>query len=198
MAFQPMGMVIGLMFARQQNVADASARNRLMLLGGLFGANPTGLIISHELARREGALEAAASPGTGTGGGVPNVQIPDVSGGSYDDAVAALQGLQLAAQRQDVVSSTVDKDQVIDTDPPASTLVASGSTVTVRVSLGVQISSVVGMKTADARKKLEGIGFKVTTKPKDPAPDSNVSAQSPDGGSYDNAGANVTLTCVTP
>jgi serine/threonine-protein kinase len=64
------------------------------------------------------------------------VTVPDVSGGDYDAAAAALTQIGLNPVRVDQPSSDVPAGDVIGTDPPAGTVVVEGFTVDVLVSTG--------------------------------------------------------------
>jgi hypothetical protein len=64
------------------------------------------------------------------------IEIPPVAGSTFDAASTALRGLGLQVRRIDQASNTVPEGQVIETDPPAGTLVLVGFPVDVVVSTG--------------------------------------------------------------
>jgi serine/threonine-protein kinase len=64
------------------------------------------------------------------------IEIPPVTGSTFDAASTALRGLGLQVRRIDQASNTVPEGQVIETDPPAGTLVLLGFPVKVFVSTG--------------------------------------------------------------
>ena len=68
--------------------------------------------------------------------GPPLVVVPEVSGRSYDAAVARLREQGLGVTRADDFNDTVPVDRVIRTDPEAGQKAPEGSAVTVHVSKG--------------------------------------------------------------
>jgi eukaryotic-like serine/threonine-protein kinase len=98
-----------------------------------------------------------------------HVGIPDVIGKSSDQASQILDhaGFDVAIK---AVPSGAPRDQVVEQDPIPTDRgggkVEKGSTVTLTVSSGpaiVAVPSVTGLSEADATKRLEKAGFKVTT-----------------------------------
>jgi serine/threonine-protein kinase len=91
-------------------------------------------------------------------------EIPTVTGQSYEAADATLQQLDLVTARFDVYSDSIPAGQVVDTDPPAGTIVGPGTVIDVRVSQGRQavvVPSVAGRAAADAAAALSAAGFTV-------------------------------------
>ena len=69
--------------------------------------------------------------------------VPDVgSGGSYADAAAKLDAVQLSAAQVDEFNDTVPAGQVLGSDPAAGTQVPRGTVVSVRVSKGPDLVAV--------------------------------------------------------
>ncbi|HWC37612.1 MAG TPA: PASTA domain-containing protein [Acidimicrobiales bacterium] len=96
-------------------------------------------------------------------GPAPRV-VPDLTGSSYDDAAAKLQGLRLAPARQNAFSDTVAQNKVISTSPGPGASVARDSTVTLVVSAGpdmVTVPDVRGGSVSSATRTLEQSGLKV-------------------------------------
>jgi beta-lactam-binding protein with PASTA domain/predicted Ser/Thr protein kinase len=98
-----------------------------------------------------------------------HVGIPDVIGKNSDQASQILDsaGLKVAIK---AVPSAAPRDQVVEQDPIPTDRgggkAEEGSTVTLSVSSGpaiVAVPSVIGLSEADATKRLENVGFKVTT-----------------------------------
>ena len=90
--------------------------------------------------------------------------LPDLTGASYTDAVARLQGLRLVPARQNAFSDSVAQGIVISTAPGAGSSVGRDSTVTVVVSAGpdmVTVPDLVGANAATATRSLEQSGLKV-------------------------------------
>jgi eukaryotic-like serine/threonine-protein kinase len=96
------------------------------------------------------------------GGGMRNVQIPDVRNQASADAIAALQNHGFKTRTQQKPDSTVPPDHVIGTDPGANTKVGAGELITVNVSTGPEqreVPDVSSLSYAAAIKKLKAAGF---------------------------------------
>ena len=131
--------------------------------------------------------------------GKERVKVPDVKG---KDAAAAANDLGRAGLETKTVreaSDTVEEGKVIRTEPPAGTEVEKGSTVTLVVSSGkaqVVVPDVVGLKEAEATKKLTDAGFKVVKQDQavaDPDEDGRVQDQDPKGDAKADQGSTVTI-----
>ena len=95
--------------------------------------------------------------------GKPKVAVPGVVGKSLADAVAALAGVKLHANPQNVPSDQ-PTGTVVAQDPRAGTVVVEGSTVRINVSKGpkqVFLPSVVGLSYDQASAQLQTAGFAV-------------------------------------
>jgi serine/threonine-protein kinase len=97
--------------------------------------------------------------------GPPVVVVPATDGKSPDEARAALTALGLQVGSEITTSSpTVPKGQVIGTDPPAGTSVASGQPISVLISSGPELVTVpvtIGSSEASAVLALQAHGFSV-------------------------------------
>jgi serine/threonine-protein kinase len=96
------------------------------------------------------------------GGGMRNVQVPDVRNQASADAIAALQNHGFKTRTQQKPDSTVPPDHVIDTDPGANTSVAAGDEITLNVSTGPEqreVPDVSGLSYSDAVRRLTEAGF---------------------------------------
>ena len=87
--------------------------------------------------------------------GQKGVEVPDVTGVSYAEAVTMLQQKGFVANKAESYSSEVAKGNVISQTPEAGSKAPSGSAVTVRVSLGaeetkVRVPNVIGLDEEDA------------------------------------------------
>ena len=94
------------------------------------------------------------------------VSIPSVEGSSYQNAASALKALGLEVSREEENSDTVDKDDVISSDPASGEEVEKGSTVTLTVSIGpkeekVSVPNLFGMTQSEAVSALEKLGLSV-------------------------------------
>lgn len=96
--------------------------------------------------------------------GKKGVEVPDVSGVSYAEAVTILQQKGFVANKVESYSSEVAKGNVISQTPEAGSKAPSGSAVTVRVSLGaeenkVRVPNVIGLDEEDATVSLIEAGL---------------------------------------
>jgi eukaryotic-like serine/threonine-protein kinase len=96
--------------------------------------------------------------------GPEQVQVPDVTGQSLDDARAALErlGLETAVQREE--SADAEPGNVLRQDPAGGAEVDAGTTVTLTVAREVEeveVPSVVGRTQDEATEALSGAGFEV-------------------------------------
>jgi serine/threonine-protein kinase len=90
--------------------------------------------------------------------------VPDLTGASYSDAAAKLQGVRLVPARQNAFSDTVAQGNVISTTPGPGTSVGRDSAVTLVVSAGpdmVSVPDVLGAKAPGATRSLQDAGLKV-------------------------------------
>ena len=142
--------------------------------------------------------------------GKPQATVPDVTGMTQADALAALtaEGLALGPVTTET-STEMAAGLVIRQDPPADTKVAAGSAVSLVVSSGaptptatpspsvgmIEIPSVYTMDAATATGVLEDRGFVVEIKEKTSSqPPGTVIKMSPEAGSLAPEGSVVTLT----
>ncbi|MEJ7634703.1 Stk1 family PASTA domain-containing Ser/Thr kinase [Aeromicrobium sp.] len=94
------------------------------------------------------------------------VTIEDVSGKEVGAATRVLeqQGFVVSSETQQESSADVDKDLVIETDPPAGESIDEGSTITLIVSAGpeqVTIPDLQGLSFGEAKSNLESKDLKV-------------------------------------
>jgi serine/threonine-protein kinase len=137
--------------------------------------------------------------------GPEQVLVPDVTGQTQDDAVAALKdkGLYAVFKEKD---STEPQGTVIGQTPPAGQKIGQGSNITLFVSNGKlkDVPDVTGLSQVDAETQLADAGFKPTARqrPTDQQSDDGiVLSQSPGGGAKRKEGSTVTVTVgklVTP
>ncbi|GLP78596.1 Stk1 family PASTA domain-containing Ser/Thr kinase [Mycobacterium antarcticum] len=91
-----------------------------------------------------------------------DVQIPDLSGQGYDEAVVALQNLGFKTTRQNNTDSKVPPGEVISTDPPANTAAARDDEIAINVSVGPEqreVPDVSRLIPGEAERKLKDAGF---------------------------------------
>ena len=93
------------------------------------------------------------------------VQVPDVSGQTYDTAAANLANRGFTATRaDDQFSDTVPAGQVISTNPPGGNYVNRGSTIQVVVSKGPDLVTVPDLRLLTlevAQQRLVALGLDV-------------------------------------
>ena len=127
------------------------------------------------------------------------VGVPPVVGSPFESAAGALQGAGFAVARRDVDSND-PKGIVVQMDPPANSLIAPSSTVTLFVSKGPTESSVpdvTSFSRADAIATLRNSGFKVlvdVSDTDDPTLDGVFMTQTPGPGETAKPGTTVTIT----
>ncbi len=93
------------------------------------------------------------------------VAVPDVAGGTFEEASAELGALGLAAEEHGVHSLDVESGTVIGTDPEDGSRIEPGSVVSVEVSLGaaeVDVPALPGMPQKEAIAALEDIGIETS------------------------------------
>jgi eukaryotic-like serine/threonine-protein kinase len=127
------------------------------------------------------------------------VGVPPVVGSPFESAAGTLQGAGFAVARRDVESND-PKGVVVQMDPPANSLIAPGSTITLFVSKGPKeavVPDVTSFGRADAIATLRNSGFKVVVDVRDtedPSLDSVVLTQTPGPGESAKPGTTVTIT----
>ncbi len=137
-------------------------------------------------------------PGTGvdlvvSAGPAPRTVPTDLVGASRDDAVSALEGLQLVAEVQGESSENVPAGTVLRV-PQAGQQVPRGSNVVVVVSTGppvVQVPDVSGLSISEAANRLSGSGLTVAGVQGNPV--NPVKRTSPAAGQTVRRGSQVTL-----
>ncbi len=133
---------IGLQFQRQDVISSGTARDVVIaqrLSVGETVPRGTVVIISVSL----------------------GVVVPDVRNRSLTDATTQLQAIGLQVQSVNERSSTVPRDAVIRQDPLPGSNVSPGSTVTLTISLGanVTVPNVVDVRVVDAQAQLLAAGL---------------------------------------
>jgi eukaryotic-like serine/threonine-protein kinase len=132
--------------------------------------------------------------------GKPQVEVPPVIGQQREAArdVLVSRGLRVKFREED---SDEPAGRVLSTDPPAGTMVADNSVVTVVYSDGPEeIPDVVGMKQQEAEKTLREAGFVpdvVESDEETDEPKGTVIQQSPPSGEPAPEGTTVTIVVTT-
>ena len=98
--------------------------------------------------------------------GSDQVDVPDLSGMTQDQARSTLKAVGLELGNVTSVDSEKEKDRIVEQDPATGTKVKKGTTVGVSVSNGkaaqVEIPTGVGMGRDDAEAQLKALGLTVT------------------------------------
>jgi beta-lactam-binding protein with PASTA domain/predicted Ser/Thr protein kinase len=127
------------------------------------------------------------------------VGVPPVVGSPFESAAGMLQGAGFAVARRDVESND-PKGIVVQMDPPANSLIAPGSTITLFVSKGPReaaVPDVTSFSRPDAIATLRNSDFKVVVDVQDtddPSLDGVVLTQTPGPGESAKPGSTVTIT----
>ena len=123
----------------------------ILLLGrsmGLFGAEDSSAIDSSTAMITDSTPTASATEG---------IQVPDVTGKSYAEAVSILttdKGFKV--EKAEDTANTAAKDTVVSTNPSAGSRVASGATIVVTVSNGANYTKAETATASATVAKAEG------------------------------------------
>jgi beta-lactam-binding protein with PASTA domain/Ca2+-binding RTX toxin-like protein len=116
-------------------------------------------------------------------GATPSIVVPAVVGLTEGGASAALAAAGLTALSDIANSTTAAIGNVIAQTPAAGAIAPAGSTVTIIVSLGTRVPSVLGLTQANATSALSAANLVTTvTSVNNAAPAGQVIGQSPAGG----------------
>jgi serine/threonine-protein kinase len=127
------------------------------------------------------------------------VPVPSVAGKSLSDAQSALTGKGFNADNVTrEASSTVDRDQVIRTNPGAGEMVQPGESVTVVVSDGIKVPDLAGKSREEATQLLQQAGLNPAFTEQDGQPPNAVVSVSPPTGTGVSKGSTVTVTVNKP
>jgi len=131
--------------------------------------------------------------------GKPEKAVPPVLGSSRKEAANILRGEGFRVNPEERESDE-DKNQVIEQDPAAGTMVAEGSIVTIYYSDGKEeVPDVVGLTEKDAVKLIEEAGFTADVVPSDDTTEEKgtVFRQSPEAGQTPPEGTTITILVST-
>ena len=132
------------------------------------------------------------------------VDIPNVQGKTASEARHTLENAGLEVVEEDKADPKIERGNVISTNPAAGSQVKQGSTVTVLVSTGKEVTEVpdlAGMTTSEAEKKLKAAGLAldktVTEESSDTVPSGKIISHNPAPGSQVSKGTKVAITVST-
>ena len=131
--------------------------------------------------------------------GTETTKVPNVKGKDKDEAVQMIEEAKLLAEIIEEPSKTVEENYVISQETAPDTEVNAGETVKIHVSTGTEkanVPNVVGQSEEEAKKMLEGLGFKaVVTNAEDSSKETGkVIKQSLDVGKQVEKGESITIT----
>lgn len=98
--------------------------------------------------------------------GTEGIEVPDVTGMTYENALSTLTGSGFVVDRAETYSSTVEKGNVVSQNPAGDTKAPKGSSITVNVSIGKEttqaaVPNVIGLAEDEAVAKLVEAGLRV-------------------------------------
>ena len=140
----------------------------IFLVGRAVGIFPSGRIEQNEteetseVVREEATTESQKQNGFFSG--TAKMGVPDVRGWSYAEASAKLKQQKYGVHREEVFSSDVAAGNVISQTPEAGTEAEQGTVVTLRISLGpeitkVRVPNIVGKDEKAATAALTAVGL---------------------------------------
>jgi len=130
--------------------------------------------------------------------GIEQVEVPDLSGKTEEEAQQELSSSRLSMERAEAYSETVPAGSVIEQGTSPGELVNHDSTIAVTISLGrepISVPSVVGLSDSDATEQIQAAGLttQVVQQYSETVEEGEVIAQDPaDGTLY--RGDTVTIT----
>lgn len=124
--------------------------------------------------------------------------VPDVSGMDADKAIADLEALGLVVDFEYKKDPTIPENKVISQSTAAGSSVKRGDSVTLVISSGkdlVNVANVTGKTESEAKRTLEGLGFKVTVLENYDAKvaSGKVISQTPEGGTSQLPGSEIVI-----
>ena len=158
----------------------------------------TGLVVATEPASGE-VLKPGTPVALIVSKGPKPVVIPDVTGRTFDEVKAELEGLGLNVKKTKDYSRDVTAGLVISSDPAAGNEVSYGGTVTILVSQGpplVEVPYLIDMQREDAIAALEALGLVADVQAGDVTPLNRVYNQTPDSGTMVPEGSTVTISII--
>ena len=132
--------------------------------------------------------------------GLKIVKVPKVTGKTLEEAKELLEEQDLIVVVEEEPSKKIEAGYVISQDVPENAEIGAGSTVTIKVSTGIEksiVPNVVGQTEADAKKMIEeaGLTLATTLTAEDTTKDSGVVLkQSLNAGETVDKGSKITIT----
>jgi beta-lactam-binding protein with PASTA domain len=164
----------------------------------VFSQKPVGQVTGQDPAAGE-IVDEGSRVEVRVSKGVRQVAVPDVLGQSESSATAELQAAGFEVSATEASSDTVSEGLVSAQSPSAGTAVAKGSTVTITISTGPELTAVpdvIGEDVATARAMIRDAGLRPSTQFQDvddPAQDGIVLDQDPSGNEQASPGSSVII-----
>ncbi|WP_312888068.1 protein kinase domain-containing protein [Nonomuraea rhodomycinica] len=160
----------------------------------------TGHATPHRERHSTGARQPAGDPATAPAADPParvpaGIQVPSLTGLDRGAAVKALQRAGLVPGAVTQVDSPREVGQVLGTQPQAGAAVPKGTSVALRVSAGLVVPAVTGLRRGAAESALTGAGLApgAVTTSCSARPDGQVLSSSPQAGTRVAGGGKVAL-----
>ncbi|WP_219460622.1 serine/threonine-protein kinase [Nonomuraea rhizosphaerae] len=161
-------------------------------------AEQPGQVTTERGGQRDGGRQPTSDPPASqpTTGGPVGVQVPLTVGMSRSAAAKALKRAGFVLGEVTQVDSRRKIGQVLASTPGAGATAARGSTVSLQVSAGLAVPSVVGTKRKSAEAAIKGAGLAVggVTTVCSERPDGQVLSSDPGAGTRVSGGSRVSLT----
>jgi eukaryotic-like serine/threonine-protein kinase len=164
----------------------------------VFSQKPVGQVTGQDPAAGE-IVDEGSRVEVRVSKGVRQVAVPDVLGQSESSATGELQAAGFEVSVTEASSDTVSEGLVSAQSPGAGTAVAKGSTVTITISTGPELTAVpdvIGEDVATARAMIRDAGLRPSTQFQDvddPAQDGIVLDQDPSGNEQASPGSTVII-----
>jgi eukaryotic-like serine/threonine-protein kinase len=164
----------------------------------VFSQKPVGQVTGQDPAAGE-IVDEGSRVEVRVSKGVRQVAVPDVLGQSESSATAELRAAGFEVSATEASSDTVSEGLVSAQSPSAGTAVAKGSTVTITISTGPELTAVpdvIGEDVATARAMIRDAGLRPSTQFQDvddPAQDGIVLDQDPSGNEQASPGSTVII-----
>jgi serine/threonine-protein kinase len=133
--------------------------------------------------------------------GQERYKVPDESGKQFDAAASDLGTIKLVPKKVDVYDDNLPAGYVVSTDPPAGTVVAPHTEITLKVSKGkapITVPNLIDQDVNAAQSQLQQLGLQSAVKQKQSdKPANTVISQDPPAGSGVEKNATVILTIST-
>ena len=131
--------------------------------------------------------------------GGKDVEVPDLTGKTYEEAEAELEELGLKIEEgNEVYSDEFEEGEIASQSPKAGMEVKKGKTIKVNISKGtgtVEVPSVIGYTTTEAKETLEAQGFHLgkVKEEESSQTEGTIISQDPSGGSQAEDGTTVNV-----